>query len=782
MSEYAAATLQVVLTGARETAAGLALVGREINAVRKDTMAAASQMELVHKRSWLANQALFTLRRYAYAATLAVTAMGSAAVWMGLKFNASMESNRMAFTQFLGSAKLANQELTYLYNLAKYTPFEFSNVTQAARRFLAFGYSLKETNKYLQIIGDTAAAFGGGGDLIERMVLVFGQIRASGRLLGQDMLQLEQQGIPVLDILRKQLGLTQQQLGRIGAVGIPSYVGIPALMRGMHERFAGMARKQAQTASGQLSTLHDNISQVMGALTLKSFNKASKGLLPGINKMFGDMTNIIQKQGGRITLAQVFGVIEKHYPWVKPFADFTMALIKLGKAFVNVFVKVVFPILKALYPILKLLTYLILGMAAAMNFMANHRVTRWILGIVAVFLLWEAAIWGVTILIARITKMWRILTLGDAILKDGEKFTKFQKILDRVGLRWRYWAGRFGQTAAGMKLARWWQVLTKGSLDPVTGRMMKLTPFEKLLFRIRGAMFNAKNWMKATATAIATSSTRLWKVLTTGGIGTAGKWTKLEKQVLRVRWAFLGLGRSIRSFVFGIGRLFEVFFTGKIGSKFLQNYSKIERMVLRLRIAFIRLGVAITRVGIAAWAFLLDNPVGWIILAVAAVIASLVILYFKWGWFHKQVDKTWHYIKDHWKMLGIVLAGPFWFMLPVIIVVMKYFHYLIGLVRSLVGWLKVAVDWVGKLHPIRWAEHGVSAVTNLFTGGGGGGGSTAGGNGSTVIKTRQQAIAAGLLGAQQAQIHVTIHHTSKLDGQKVAESVSRHRLNAQARK
>jgi hypothetical protein len=66
----------------------------------------------------------------------------------------------------------------------------------------------------------------------------------------------------------------------------------------------------------------------------------------------------------------------------------------------------------------------------------------------------------------------------------------------------------------------------------------------------------------------------------------------------------------------------------------------------------VRLGLAALAVqeGIAAVAgtamwIAITGPVGLVVLAIATVIASVVLLYNKWAWFHRAVDKTYNLIE-----------------------------------------------------------------------------------------------------------------------------------------
>jgi tape measure domain-containing protein len=277
------------LTGDRQVIAGLVAEAEAIRALATSTEAAGTAMHRTTRRSFLMNQALFTVRRFLYSGTIAAVGMTTAVGILGIKFNANMEMNTVAMAHFLGGTIAARRELGFLYDIAARTPFEFADVTAAARKFLAFGFTLQQTNRYLAIVGDTAAGLGVGSEGIQRMVLAFGQMQAKGRIMGDELLQLQEIGVPALQILQQHLGLTMSQMKNIGNLGIPADVGIEALMRGLTKMFKGSAAEQSKTFTGQISTLHDYAMQLMGSLTLPLFNRLRDRVIPQMNLIVSDM-------------------------------------------------------------------------------------------------------------------------------------------------------------------------------------------------------------------------------------------------------------------------------------------------------------------------------------------------------------------------------------------------------------------------------------------------------------------------------------------------------------
>jgi tape measure domain-containing protein len=128
---------------------------------------------------------------------------------MGLQFNASMEQNQVAFTQFLGSSQAARAELGFLQKTAA------RDAVRAAadhdRRPAADGVRVhaKQTNSWLSTIGDTIAGMGGGAQEIDQLVTAIGQIRSKGRLQGDELMQLSELGVVNRGKLAKDLGITR---------------------------------------------------------------------------------------------------------------------------------------------------------------------------------------------------------------------------------------------------------------------------------------------------------------------------------------------------------------------------------------------------------------------------------------------------------------------------------------------------------------------------------------------------------------------------------------------
>jgi tape measure domain-containing protein len=303
------ALLRLRLTGQQQVVAGLKQSSAAVGQFSGEVSRANMRLQETHKRTWLMNQALFTLRRFAYAGTIAMAGLTAAAYHMGFQFNITMENNRLAFTRFLGSQQAATTELNTLYELARKSPFEFAPLTNTVRQFLAFGFTLEDTNRNLRAMADAVAGFGLGQEAIERATLALGQMRSTGRLLGQDVRQLMQLGLFNPEDFARRVGIAQSQVFNIGDLNIPAKTGIDAIVAYWEEKFGGASADFAKTFQGQVSTLRDDISKLFGALTLRAFDRLRLEVFPAMDKMINEM-QLAASSGKSFT--DVIAIMDRH--------------------------------------------------------------------------------------------------------------------------------------------------------------------------------------------------------------------------------------------------------------------------------------------------------------------------------------------------------------------------------------------------------------------------------------------------------------------------------------
>jgi tape measure domain-containing protein len=186
----------------------------------------------------------------------------TAAVW---EFNKSLEYSEMAYQKLFKDKELAEEFVNVLKDFAAITPFSFSESEAASKRLLAYGIKAKNVMYVMQGVM-AASTMQNNPQAVETVSRAIGQIYTKGRLMNDEMRQLAEGGIPVYDILKEKLGLTQKQLQNLGNVAIPATTAINALVDGINERYGSVLAASAGTIKGVLSNISDNF--IMAASVL----------------------------------------------------------------------------------------------------------------------------------------------------------------------------------------------------------------------------------------------------------------------------------------------------------------------------------------------------------------------------------------------------------------------------------------------------------------------------------------------------------------------------------
>ena len=167
----------------------------------------------------------------------------------------------VAFETMLGSKQKADALMAQMVELAAKTPFGLQDVTNGAKQLLAFGSASEEVASEITMLGDIASGLSIPlGDLI----YLYGTTRTQGALFTQDLRQFMSRGIPLADELAKVMGKSTEQVRELVSAGKVGFPEVQKALQGMTSeggQFGGLMEKQAQTITGQISALEDEIYQ-----------------------------------------------------------------------------------------------------------------------------------------------------------------------------------------------------------------------------------------------------------------------------------------------------------------------------------------------------------------------------------------------------------------------------------------------------------------------------------------------------------------------------------------
>lgn len=161
------------------------------------------------------------------------------------------------FTSLAGGADRATALVKELQSFANATPFELLDIGNATAQLLAAGFAVDGITNELKLLGDIAA--GTGGNLTD-MVPLYTEIRLKGKAFTQDLRQFATRGIPIVAVLAKQLGKSEEKIFQMAEKGKITFPIIQKALASMTEEgglFADQMAKQSETIFGLWSTLMD---------------------------------------------------------------------------------------------------------------------------------------------------------------------------------------------------------------------------------------------------------------------------------------------------------------------------------------------------------------------------------------------------------------------------------------------------------------------------------------------------------------------------------------------
>src|SRR5688500_12064472 len=101
-----------------------------------------------------------------------------------VKMAAEFEQAALSFEVKTGPATAARAIMQDRQRLSLETPFTFPDVLKSSKQVKAFGFDVADITTVISRLGDVAA---GTGVDINRIILAFGQVRTTGRLMGQEL-------------------------------------------------------------------------------------------------------------------------------------------------------------------------------------------------------------------------------------------------------------------------------------------------------------------------------------------------------------------------------------------------------------------------------------------------------------------------------------------------------------------------------------------------------------------------------------------------------------------
>ncbi len=271
----------------------------------------------------LAKDAAFALVRLGVQAAAAFTKMV-------LTASVFRERMQFAFKTLTRGASDGTKELAKMRKLAIEFGTDFEETTTSILRLQKLGFGAKEAEELFKATQDLKTV-GATADELKRVMLAISQIKATGKLQGDELLQLAEAGVDlnaVYKALAKNLGKTVPEIMKLKEAGkIDSATGIKAIKEAIAEttgaKFAGEKGKEFadNTVTGMIARIKA-MSGVMKDVFAESLGPAFLELKPILDDIMEALQSEDAKAAVQAIAAAVGAIFKgavKAWPIIKAF-------------------------------------------------------------------------------------------------------------------------------------------------------------------------------------------------------------------------------------------------------------------------------------------------------------------------------------------------------------------------------------------------------------------------------------------------------------------------------
>lgn len=188
-----------------------------------------------------------------------------------------VQSLQISFETLLGSKDKANALFGEIRKFAANTPMMLKDLASGAQTMLAFNIPAEKVMDMLHAIGDISM---GDAQKFGSLTLAFSQMSATGKLMGQDLLQMINAGFNPLAEISAKTGKTigelkeEMEKGKI-SVDMVTDAFLSATAEG--GKFHGMLEKQSHGIAGAMSNLQGAVDDMFNDI-----GEASEGVIAGV--------------------------------------------------------------------------------------------------------------------------------------------------------------------------------------------------------------------------------------------------------------------------------------------------------------------------------------------------------------------------------------------------------------------------------------------------------------------------------------------------------------------
>lgn len=218
-----------------------------------------------------------TLQSIGTGLTVGITAPLTILGTTGVRSAQQLEVFQGTLVTLIGDADRAHKVFEDLYEFDTSTTFSWPSLSKATTLLSAFNVEAEDLIPTLGRLGDISSAI--NMDIAE-LAEIYGKAKVQGRLFMEDINQLTGRGIPIIQELARQFGVTEDQVRGLVSEGKVGFANIEQAFVDMTSeggRFFGMMAAQTETSAGGVMALRKEFEQVT--------DRIGQALLPMIDAL-----------------------------------------------------------------------------------------------------------------------------------------------------------------------------------------------------------------------------------------------------------------------------------------------------------------------------------------------------------------------------------------------------------------------------------------------------------------------------------------------------------------
>lgn len=252
-----------------------------------------------------------TAMKIGAAVAAAGAAVGGYIAKTGISYTAELENYEAQLGVLMGGADKAAEKMKDLSEMAAKTPYDLSNVADAAAKLLTVGESSDTVTDTVRRLGDIAL---GSKDKLSRLTDSLFKMKATGQVTTDTLRTMQESGFDPLTLIAEKYKMTQENVNKALSDGKIPLSEIEWAIRKATDaggQFFNGSAVLAETFNGRLATLKENWRAFLGQLTKPAYDVLKDTVLPYAIDLVDRLSKALDENGIQGVLSTAQSEIEK---------------------------------------------------------------------------------------------------------------------------------------------------------------------------------------------------------------------------------------------------------------------------------------------------------------------------------------------------------------------------------------------------------------------------------------------------------------------------------------